>query len=380
MKREMVLTNASVVTRDELFLGTVRVTDGIITGIDQGKSAGMESVDLEEDYLLPGLIELHTDNLEKHFVPRPGVRWPSTTAMLSHDASIVAAGITTVFDALAVGDSLEKSTRLRDLQEMVETVGKAQEKGMLRADHFLHLRCEIGYPQVLDLFESFVSDPLVKFASLMDHTPGQRQFTRIEKLYQYYQGKYGLTQAEMERLVQQRLENQVKYARKHRIALLEICRKLRLPVASHDDTTANHVFEAASEGIVVSEFPTTIEAAQTARRLGLSVLVGGPNLVLGGSHSGNVSALELARLHLVDIFSSDYVPASLIQGVFLIHQELGMPLPAAVAKITSNPAQIGNLADRGEIRLGNRADLIRLKLDHSIPVIRNVWRTGEVVF
>ena len=380
MKREMVLTNASVVTRDELFHGTVRVTDGIITAIDQGKSAGMESIDLEGDYLLPGLIELHTDNLEKHFVPRPGVRWPSMAAMLSHDAAIVAAGITTVFDALAVGDSLEKSTRLRDLQEMVETVGTAQEKKMLRADHFLHLRCEIGYPQVLDLFESFVNNPLVKFASLMDHTPGQRQFTRIEKLYQYYQGKYGLTKSEMERLVQQRLENQVKYARKHRIALLEICRKLGLPVASHDDTTADHVIEAASEGIVVSEFPTTIEAAQTARRLGLSVLVGGPNLVLGGSHSGNVSALELARLNLVDIFSSDYVPASLIQGVFLIHQELGMPLPAAVAKITSNPAQIGNLADRGEIQLGNRADLIRMKLDHSIPVIRNVWRSGEVVF
>jgi len=380
MRKEIVFTKGQILTRDELFHGSVRVTDGIITGIDQEKSTLTESIDLEGDYLLPGLIELHTDNLEKHFVPRPGVRWPSMAAMLSHDASIVAAGITTVFDALAVGDSLEKSTRLRDLQEMVETIGTAREKKMLRADHFLHLRCEIGYPEVVDLFESFVNNPLVKFASLMDHTPGQRQFTRVEKLYQYYQGKYGLTQAEMERLVQQRLENQAKYARKHRVALLEICRRRGLPIASHDDTTEDHVIEAASEGIVVSEFPTTIEAAQTARRLGLNVLVGGPNLVLGGSHSGNVSALELSRLHLVDIFSSDYVPASLMQGVFLTRQMLGMPLPEAVAKITSNPARIGNLTDRGEIRLGNRADLIRVKLDHSVPVIRNVWRSGEVVF
>jgi alpha-D-ribose 1-methylphosphonate 5-triphosphate diphosphatase len=326
------------------------------------------------------LIELHTDNLEKHFVPRPGVRWPSMAAMLSHDASIIAAGITTVFDAVAVGDTVEKCTRLRDLQEMVDAIQAAQEKKMLRADHFLHLRCEIGYPQVLDLFESFVHDPLVRFASLMDHTPGQRQFTRIEKLYQYYQGKYGFTQTEMERLVQQRLENQGRFARKHRVALLEICRRLWLPVASHDDTTAEHVIEAASEGIVVSEFPTTIEAARTARRLGLNVLAGGPNLVLGGSHSGNVSALELARLHLVDIFSSDYVPASLIQSVFLIHHELETPLPEAVAKITIRPAQIANLADRGAILLGNRADLIRVRLYHSIPVIRTVWRSGQVVF
>jgi alpha-D-ribose 1-methylphosphonate 5-triphosphate diphosphatase len=380
MSKEVVLTNARIVTPDELFHGTVRVTDGIITGIDEEKSTGVPSIDLEGDYLLPGLIELHTDNLEKHFVPRPGVRWPSMAAMLSHDASIIAAGITTVFDAVAVGDTVEKCTRLRDLQEMVDAIQAAQEKKMLRADHFLHLRCEIGYPQVLDLFESFVHDPLVRFASLMDHTPGQRQFTRIEKLYQYYQGKYGFTQTEMERLVQQRLENQGRFARKHRVALLEICRRLWLPVASHDDTTAEHVIEAASEGIVVSEFPTTIEAARTARRLGLNVLAGGPNLVLGGSHSGKVSALELARLHLVDIFSSDYVPASLIQSVFLIHHELETPLPEAVAKITIRPAQIANLADRGAILLGNRADLIRVRLDHSIPVIRTVWRSGQVVF
>jgi len=380
MKREIVLTNAQVITRNELFRGTVRVMNGIITGIDRGKSVGLPSIDLEGDYLLPGLVELHTDNLEKHFVPRPGVRWPSMAAMLSHDASIVAAGITTVFDALAIGDSFENSTRLRDLKEMVEAIEGAQEKGILRADHFLHLRCEIGYPQVLDLFESFVNDALVKFTSLMDHTPGQRQFTRIEKFHQYYQGKYGFTQAEMEKFVQQRLENQVKYARKHRGALLEVCRRLGLPVASHDDTTADHVIEAASEGIVVSEFPTTTEAAQTARRLGLNVLVGGPNLVLGGSHSGNVSALELAQLHLVDVFSSDYVPGSLIQGVFLMHQQLEVPLPEAVAKITINPAQIASLADRGTIQLGNRADLIRVKLDRSIPVIRNVWRSGQIVF
>jgi alpha-D-ribose 1-methylphosphonate 5-triphosphate diphosphatase len=180
MSKEFVLTNARIVTPDELFHGTVRVTDGIITGIDEEKSTGVPSLDLEGDYLLPGLIELHTDNLEKHFVPRLGVRWPSMAAMLSHDASIIAAGITTVFDAVAVGDTVEKCTRLRDLQEMVDAIQAAQEKKMLRADHFLHLRCEIGYPQVLDLFESFVHDPLVRFASLMDHTPGQRQFTRIE--------------------------------------------------------------------------------------------------------------------------------------------------------------------------------------------------------
>jgi alpha-D-ribose 1-methylphosphonate 5-triphosphate diphosphatase len=380
MKKEMILTNAQVVTPKEVFGGTVHVRDGFIHALDRGTSTLLGAEDLEGDYLLPGLVELHTDHLEKQFSPRPGVRWPSMAAMLSHDASVAAAGIMTVFDALAVGDISEDSSRFRDLQDMAEAVRIAQKQGVLRSEHFLHIRCEIGYPHVIDLFEGFSEDPLVKLVSLMDHTPGQRQFTRMEKFLQYYKGKYGLSEKEMEILVLRRQENQREYASKHRVLLVKKCRDLGIPLASHDDTTIDHIREAASDGIVVSEFPTTLEAAKSAHHYGLNVLMGAPNLVLGGSHSGNISALELGKRKLLDILSSDYVPDSLIQGIFLLHVKLDMPLPEAVALVTLNPAGIVGLQDRGAIQVGKRADLIRVKMAIGMPMIKKAWRYGKSVF
>jgi alpha-D-ribose 1-methylphosphonate 5-triphosphate diphosphatase len=381
MKGELVFNNARVVTPEEVFRGAVQVTGGLIQAIDRSTRTGRRTgLDLEGDYLLPGLVELHTDHLEKHFAPRPGVRWPSLAAILSHDAAVVAAGITTVFDALAIGDTIENGSRVRDLQEMVQVVGTAQKKGFLRAEHLMHLRCEVGYPRVLELLEGLVQDPLVKFVSLMDHTPGQRQFTRVEKLFQYYQGKYGFSNEQMERLIIERQENQKEFASKYRKEILGICKKLHLPVASHDDTTVDHVMEAAADGIVLSEFPTTLEAAEAARSYGLSILMGAPNLVLGGSHSGNASALELGKQNLLDILSSDYVPSSLIQGAFLLHQELDIPLAEAIATVTVTPARISNLDDRGGLQVGKRADLIRVKWDPPMPIVKNVWRGGQQIF
>jgi len=380
MRREKILTNAWVVTPEEVFRGTVQLTDDLIHALDQGKSALWGAEDFDGDYLLPGLIELHTDHLEKQFSPRPGIRWPSMAAILSHDASVVAAGITTVFDALAVGDVSEDSSRLRDLQDMAGAVKTAQKQGVLRSEHLLHIRCEIAYPRVIDLFEGFSEDPLVKLVSLMDHTPGQRQFTKMEKFLQYYKGKYGLDDKQMDTLISWRQENQKKYASRHRALLVEKCRDLGIPLASHDDTTVDHITEAASDGIVISEFPTTLEAASSAHQYGLKILMGAPNLVLGGSHSGNISALELGKLGLLDILSSDYVPGSLIQGVFLLHEKLDMPLPKAVALVTVNPAGIVGLQDRGTIQVGKRADLIRVNMAPGLPIIKKVWRGGRNVF
>lgn len=380
MKGEMILTDALIVTPEEVVQGTVTVKNGLIDAIDHGRSSLLNRIDLEGDYLLPGLIELHTDHLENHMVPRPGVRWPSLAAILSHDAAIVTAGITTVFDAVAIGDLVENSSRIRDLQDIVEAVGTAQGKGLLRAEHLIHLRCEVGYPHVLELLEGLVHHPLAKMVSLMDHTPGQRQFTSLKKLYQYYQGKYGFSDEKMERLIAERQQNQKHYASRHRKEILRICKELRLPVASHDDTTADHVAEAASDGVVLCEFPTTLEAAKAARVFGLRILMGAPNLILGGSHSGNASALELGKRRLLDILSSDYVPSSLIQGAFLIHQELGIPLPEAIATVTGHPARISNLDDRGALEVGKRADLVRVKWDSSMPIIQKVWKGGQQIF
>lgn len=380
MKKELIFTNAKIVTPKEVIHGTLHVKDGLIAGIDSTGSLLRNRIDLEGDYLLPGLIELHTDHLENHVAPRPGVRWPSLAAILSHDAAIVSAGITTVFDALAIGDLVEASSRLRDLQDMVKAVETVHEKDLLRAEHLMHLRCEVGYPHTLEIFEELVHHPLVKLVSLMDHTPGQRQFTSLKKMSLYYQGKYGLTDEEMNHLILTRQDYQKKFASRHRREILKRCKEHRLPVASHDDTTSDHVAEAASEGIALSEFPTTLEAANAARLFGLRILLGAPNLILGSSHSGNVSARELGKRGLLDILSSDYIPSSLLHGAFLLHQELGFSLPDAMATVTLHPSQIANLPDRGSLDVGKQADLIRVKWDPPLPIIKSVWRKGHLIF
>jgi alpha-D-ribose 1-methylphosphonate 5-triphosphate diphosphatase len=377
MNKETVFKNGKIVTPEEVFIGTLRVAGGFIQSVEPGMSRAPAALDLEGDYLLPGLIELHTDALERHFVPRPGVRWPETAAVLSHDAAIMAAGITTVFDALALGDTKENSDRILELDSMARSVKAARTYGLLRVDHFLHLRCEVCYPDVVSLFLSFDGDPLVKLVSLMDHTPGQRQFTRLEKFLQYYQGKFSLSDGEAEELIRRRKENQKKYSRTHRETIVALCRQRGLPLASHGDTTPEHVQEAASEGVVISEFPTTLEAARAVREWGMVILMGAPNMVIGRSHSGNVSALELARPRLLDILSSDYVPSSLLHGAFLLHHKLDWPLPEAVKLITLNPARVAALEDRGALEAGRRADLIQVREHDGMPVIRGVWRMGE---
>lgn len=379
MTTETILTNARIVTPDAVVTGTVCVQDGRIGRIDTGPAALPAAEDLEGDYLIPGLIELHTDNLERHFVPRPGVVWPSPlSAVLAHDWQITAAGITTVLDAVCVGEYRDSGTRRFILDESITAVKKAREHGLLRADHHLHLRCEVTDPHVVELFDAYADDPLVQLVSVMDHTPGQRQWHDLSKYRQYYRQE-NLSEDAFAAHLEEYRDLQARYAAEHRFAILERCRDRSIALASHDDTTEDHVDQAAADGIHVSEFPTSLTAARRARERGLKVLMGSPNLVRGQSHSGNVAASELAEARLLDGLSSDYVPASLIHGVFLLHQNQQMELPAALALVTANPADMVGLTDRGRIADGKRADLVRIHEVDGLPVVRAVWRDGRRV-
>ena len=212
----------------------------------------------------------------------------------------------------------------------------------------------------------------------MDHTPGQRQFTRMDKYAEYYQGKYGMSDEQLERFIEEKRINQQLHSAPNRAAVVDRCRDRGIPMASHDDATPEHVDEALEDGVTVAEFPTTIEAAKKSHNAGLRVLMGAPNLVLGGSHSGNVSAMELGQAGVLDIVSSDYVPSSIIQGVFKLWQAgAKRSLPEAIATVSRTPAQITKLSDRGEIAVGKRADLVRVAMDEHTPVVSNVWRAGE---
>lgn len=378
MSAETILTNARIVLADSVLEGgTVLVRDGTIAAISEGRSQAAGAIDLEGDYLLPGLIELHTDNLEKHLAPRPGVRWPAVPALLAHDAQIAAAGITTVFDAVVLGNTIGQSTRLELLDLSVEAVDQARAAGLTRADHLLHLRCEVADPIVLDLFEKVQDHPLVKLVSLMDHTPGQRQFVDLAQYALYYQKKHNVSDAELQAMIVSTRANQEKYADLHRRTLAEACRERGIPTAAHDDATLAHVEESADLGIVISEFPTTMEAAEAARERGMTTIMGAPNVVRGGSHSGNIAAHALAEEGLLDALSSDYVPISMLHAAFKLHGQHGLTLHDAIATVSRNPARMLNLDDRGEIAAGKRADLVRVTQHQGLPLVRQVWREGD---
>lgn len=381
MHAEQIYTNARVVTDTEVFLGTVAVRDGLIHEVSQGRSGLPQAQDLQGDYLLPGLVELHTDNLEKYMNPRPGVDWPPESAVLAHDAQVVAAGITTVFDALAIGDVNPKGDRMRQLPIMQQAVTQAEQRGRTRAEHRLHLRCELSHEKTVDVFNQMVDNPLVQMVSVMDHSPGQRQFVKIEKYREYYQGKYHLTDAEMDEFIETQVANSRRYSNEYRRSIANECRHRSLSLASHDDATPEHVQESAEYGMSIAEFPTTVEAATVSHQLGLKVLMGAPNIVRGGSHSGNVAAARLAADGVLDILSSDYYPSSLLQAARrLAHETEGYDLPRAVRAISLTPARAAGLHDRGEIRAGLRADLVRVQSHDDQFVVHHVWRGGRRVF
>ncbi|WP_375451325.1 alpha-D-ribose 1-methylphosphonate 5-triphosphate diphosphatase [uncultured Devosia sp.] len=374
---DMVLSNARIVLADEVVLGSVVLRDGRIVEIGGPSEIGEN---LDGDYLIPGLVELHTDHLENHYAPRPRVRWNALAAVQAHDAQIAASGITTVFDALRVGTDEQADMGGAEMTVLADAIAASKAANRLRADHFIHLRCEVSAPDCQTSFEQLQHHPLVRLASLMDHAPNQRQFASFEAYKAYYQGKLKMSDAALAEFSARRIGDSETYAGPHRKAISQFCRDNGIVLASHDDATIGHVDEAIAQGIDVAEFPTTIEAARASHDAGLAVLMGAPNVVRGASHSGNVSARDLAQAGILDILSSDYIPFSLIQAAFALGDSVeAITLPHAVRLVTSHPAAAGGLMDRGQIAIGKRADLVRVRLDDDIPIVRTVWREGQRV-
>lgn len=374
---ELVFANARIVLPDGEIDGSLCVREGTIADIATGPSGAASAIDCDGDYLVPGLVDLHTDNLEKHFTPRPGVDWPGVSAVLAHDGQVAAAGITTVFDALALGSSANREARKQLFPQMVAALSQADSADMLRADHFLHMRCEVTEPEIVRLFALYEDNALVRFVSVMDHSPGQRQFADLDG-YRRRMRDQGMAEDELEEHIAVRARQSQTYGDVNRAGLAERGQALGLPMASHDDGTEEQIAQSASQGMNVAEFPTTLKAAEAARTHGMAILGGAPNVVRGGSYTGNVSMLDLWRRGLLDMLSSDYMPVSMMDAAFkLAETEAGCTLSDAIALVSANPARAAGLDDRGEIALGRRADLVRVRRIDGVPVVRAVWRAGR---
>lgn len=373
---ETAYRNARVVTADDAFLGSVLVRDGRIAAVDRGPSEAGE--DLDGDILMPGVIDLHTDNLERHFFPRPKIDWNPVSAAVTHDGCCLSVGVTTIFDSLSIGSFNAAASRDHEnLGRLADGLAAAYAGGMLKADHKLHWRCETPADDLPKELELFAAHPLTALFSVMDHTPGQRQYRDAERHFAMWR-EGGMSDADVEARMAGIRDRQARNADNHRRLVAEVAQAHGAPLASHDDEDEAHIDTAADLGATVAEFPVTLEAARRARERGMVVVMGGPNLIRGGSYSGNVRAADLAQEGLLDAFASDYVPRSLVECAFaLMKPEFGWSLPRAVAVVTAGPARAAGLDDRGVIEAGRRADLVRVRLHGDLPVVRGVWVEGQ---
>jgi len=378
---DCILFNARLVLADRVIeRGWLAICDGVIAEVGEG-AAPERGEDFRGDLLMPGLVELHTVHLEAHDSPRPKVYWDPVAAVVSFDGQLATSGITTVLDSLRVWTEEGAEEVDGQAETLAQAIAQARSAELLRVDHFLHLRCEVPMPSVVAEAAQLIDRSDVRLASLMDHTPGQRQFRDERKLREYYRGKRGdLTDAELDRLFRKRLEYQAVHAADNYRRLVELARTHETPLASHDDTTLEHVADAIRDRVAIAEFPTTIEAAEALHAAGIRVLMGAPNLVRGGSHAGNVATADLVQARVLDVLSSDYMPASLLMAALRLPKVApGMDLAAAVRTVTTTPAEAVGLTDRGAIAVGKRADLIRVHVAGEVPMVRTTWLRGNRV-
>lgn len=380
MTRDTILANATLVLPNETLRGQVRLVDGRIADIAEGRSVPPGAEDCGGDLVMPGLIELHTDNLERHIEPRPKVDWPHAAAIIAHDAELASVGITTVFDALRVGSVVSdaKTNYGEYARVLADEILALRAEGALKISHYLHLRAEVCSETLVEELDKFGPEDRIGIVSLMDHTPGERQFRDLTQLRKYVMGKRGMSDAEFEAHVAAQKALKARHGAVHEAAAVAAARRYGAVLASHDDTEVSHVFRSAEHGAHFAEFPTTVEAAQACTAHGIKVMMGAPNLIRGGSHSGNVAARDLAEVDLLHIVSSDYVPSSLLSAALMLGDLWGNTA-RGISTVTAAPAKAVGLADRGEIRPGARADVVRMSRIGAAGSVRGVWVQGARV-
>lgn len=337
--------------------GTVVVYDGMI--VDARHGVTPDADDLGTDTIIvPGAIDLHSDAVEKLAEPRPGVRLPFPVAVRALDHRLAGAGVTTGYAALSLaGDEI--GLRERSATEML-----AYELRVLsdpKVDHRLHLRVEVTDEDSVVAAEELLGYGAVAMLSAMNHTPGQGQFPSTDSYVAFYRRNYAVSEQELH----VRIGVKVAATPHLEIRLTRLgtaAARAGTPFAWHDPDSAETIERARSHGAVIAEFPTTVSAALAARPAGLAVAMGAPNLLLRRSTSGNLGAVEALAVGALDLLVSDYYPEAMWPAAL----GSGLPLPDAVRLVTTAPAEVAGLRDRGVIAPGRRADLVALRPDGTV--------------
>jgi alpha-D-ribose 1-methylphosphonate 5-triphosphate diphosphatase len=374
MKNHFYLTGAQIVLPNEtLNDAAVLIEEGVITAIDPASHQGATEVSLKGCMLMPGMIDLHCDALEKEAEPRPGVHFPFDFACAQADKRNAAAGITTVFHALSFANAELGVRNNATAAELARAIHVWQAHALI--DNRVHARYEITDITAPPVLHELIANGEVHLLSFMDHTPGQGQFKDVDAYRNYLARTYKKDAAEIEALLADKLA-QGEGAFERMASLSAAARAAGVPLASHDDDRPEKVGIVKGLGVAVSEFPINLETAQAARAAGLATLFGAPNILRGKSQSGSMRALDAVLADVADCLCGDYSPAALLPAVLRLPELAGIPLHEAVALVTRNPARAVGLSDRGEIMVGKRADLVAVRTLGHLPQAACVWSAG----
>lgn len=371
------ITNARVVLPNAVLENSaVLIEDGVIAAVEPAGSHRAQVLDLRGQWLMPGLIDLHCDAIEKEAEPRSSVLFPLDFALAQVDRRNAMSGITTPYHALSFSNK-EWGVRSNDtaaaLTRAIHAFGK---QGLV--ENRVHLRYEITDPNALPLIEELIDEGAVNMVSVMDHSPGQGQFKTLEAYLQYMMGNHGMARAQAEQAAQIKLmgaEGAIERVER----LIAHAHRAGVATASHDDDSVQRIAAIRNLGVAISEFPINLDTATAAMSCGLATILGAPNVLRGGSQSGSMRAIDGIRAGVASCLCSDYQPSTLIASVFTVLEQSDLTMPQAAALVTSNPADAAGLVDRGRIQAGLRADLAAIGKQGRLPQVSHVWSAGRLV-
>ncbi len=385
--RPIRLTGARIVTPSDVIEDHDVVLHGdLIASIEPIRAApsGERVIDLHDTILIPGMIDVHADYIEHMAAPRPTSLLDLRIALREAERELISHGITTMFHSLALyGFDAFASSIVRQpetTRALIETIHASHD-----FEHLIHHRCharfEIDNPDRIEEVATYIRDGRVHLLSFMDHTPGQGQYRDLEVFRSTVKAYKGLDDEGVERLIAMSRERDKLDATMMQL-LTDVAHAHGVAVASHDDDSEARVDFGRSLGTTISEFPITLDVAHYARSQGMHTVGGAPNVLLGGSHSGNLSVTEAVLDGAIDVLCSDYYPPAMLLAVFRLHREHAVHLPAAIRLVTLDAARAVRIDhETGSIEEGKRADLLAVRLlRDGMPAVMRAWVSGTPVF